>query len=50
MHYRGVNQGKILAMMIDLTNVKRMLDVGGGSAAFSMEFVKRESCNKCCCA
>jgi ubiquinone/menaquinone biosynthesis C-methylase UbiE len=41
MHYRGVNQGKIIAMMIDLTNVKRMLDVGGGSAAFSMEFVKR---------
>jgi len=41
MHYRGVNQGKILAMMIDLTNVKRMLDVGGGSAAFSMEIVKR---------
>ena len=41
MHYRGVNQGKILAMMIDLTDVKRMLDVGGGSAAFSIEFVKR---------
>jgi len=41
MHYRGVNQGKIIAMMIDLTNVKRMLDVGGGSAAFSMEIVKR---------
>jgi len=41
MHYRGVNQGKIIAMMIDLTNVKRLLDVGGGSAAFSMEFVKR---------
>ena len=41
MHYRGVNQGKIIARMIDLTNVKRMLDVGGGSAAFSMEFVKR---------
>ena len=41
MHYRGVNQGKIIAMMIDLTNVKRMLDVGGGSAAFSMEFVKK---------
>lgn len=41
MHYRGVNQGKILAMMIDLTNVKRMLDVGGGSAAFSMEIVKK---------
>jgi len=41
MHYRGVHQGKILAMMIDLTNVKRMLDIGGGSAAFSMEIVKR---------
>ena len=41
MHYRGVNQGKILAMMIDLTNVKQMLDVGGGSAAFSMEIVKK---------
>lgn len=41
MHYRGVHQGKILAMMIDLTNVKLMLDVGGGSAAFSMEIVKR---------
>jgi ubiquinone/menaquinone biosynthesis C-methylase UbiE len=41
MHYRGVHQGKILVMMIDLTNVKKMLDVGGGSAAFSMEIVKR---------
>jgi ubiquinone/menaquinone biosynthesis C-methylase UbiE len=41
MHYRGVNQGKILAMMIDLSNVKTMLDVGGGSAAFSIEIVKR---------
>lgn len=41
MHYRGVHQGKILAMMIDLTNVKTMLDVGGGSAAFAIEIVKR---------
>jgi len=41
MHYRGVNQGKILSMMIDLTNVKKMLDVGGGSAAFSIEIVKK---------
>jgi predicted O-methyltransferase YrrM len=41
MHYRGVNQGKILSMMIDLSKVKKMLDVGGGSAAFSMEFVKK---------
>jgi ubiquinone/menaquinone biosynthesis C-methylase UbiE len=41
MHYRGVKQGKILSMMIDLTNIKKMLDVGGGSAAFSMEMVKK---------
>jgi ubiquinone/menaquinone biosynthesis C-methylase UbiE len=43
MHYRGVNQGKVLSMMIDLSNVKKMLDVGGGSAAFSMEIVKKNS-------
>ena len=41
MHYRGVSQGKILSMMVDLKNVKTMLDVGGGSAAFSMEIVKK---------
>jgi predicted O-methyltransferase YrrM len=40
MHHRGVKQGKILAMMINLDGVKKMLDVGGGSAAFSMEIVK----------
>lgn len=43
MHYRGVNQGKVLSMMIDLSNIKKMLDVGGGSAAFSMEIVKKNS-------
>jgi 2-polyprenyl-3-methyl-5-hydroxy-6-metoxy-1,4-benzoquinol methylase len=41
MHYRGVKQAKLLAMMIDLSNTKNMLDIGGGSAAFSMELVKR---------
>lgn len=41
MHYRGVKQAKILAMMFDLSNIKNILDVGGGSAAFSMELVKR---------
>mgnify|MGYP001390877602 CR=1 FL=1 len=41
MHYRGVKQGKILAMTIDLSNTKNILDVGGGSAAFSLEMVKR---------
>lgn len=41
MHYRGVKQAKLLAMMIDLSNTKNILDIGGGSAAFSMEIVKR---------
>jgi 2-polyprenyl-3-methyl-5-hydroxy-6-metoxy-1,4-benzoquinol methylase len=41
MHYRGVKQAKLLAMMFDLSGIKKMLDVGGGSAAFSMELVKR---------
>jgi len=39
MHYRGMKQAKIIAMMIDLQNVKRMLDIGGGSGAFSIGFV-----------
>lgn len=40
MHYRGVKEAKIIAMMLDLSNVKRMLDVGGGSGVFAMEFIK----------
>jgi len=40
MHYRGVKEAKIIAMLIDLSNVKRVLDVGGGSGIFSMEFAK----------
>lgn len=41
MHYRGVSQAKILSLMLDFKNVKNMLDVGGGSAAFSMEIVRK---------
>ncbi len=41
MHYRGVKQSEILSMMVDLSNTKKILDVGGGSGAFSMGFVKR---------
>jgi predicted O-methyltransferase YrrM len=41
MHYRGVQQGKILSSMINFAGIKTMLDVGGGSAAFSMEIVKK---------
>jgi SAM-dependent methyltransferase len=43
MHYRGVKEAKILAMLLDFSNVRRMLDVGGGSGAFAMEFVKKNS-------
>jgi precorrin-6B methylase 2 len=41
MHYRGVKQARIITAMLDLKDVKKMLDVGGGSAAFSMEFVRK---------
>jgi predicted O-methyltransferase YrrM len=41
MHYRGVKEAKIIAMMLELSNVNRMLDVGGGSGAFAMEFIKK---------
>jgi SAM-dependent methyltransferase len=41
MHYRGVKEAKILAVMLDLSSVRRMLDVGGGSGTFAMEFVKK---------
>ncbi len=42
MHYRGTKQAKLIAMMIDLKDVKKVLDVGGGSGAFSMGFVERK--------
>ena len=41
MHYRGVKQANILTTLINLSGTKKMLDVGGGSAAFSMELVKK---------
>jgi len=41
MHYRGIKEAKLTSMMLDLTNVKRMLDVGGGSGIFSIEFIRK---------
>ena len=41
MHYRGVKQARIIATMLNLKDVNKMLDIGGGSAAFSMEFAKK---------
>lgn len=40
MHYRAVHQAKIIGLMLDLSNVKKMLDIGGGSGTFSYEFIK----------
>ena len=41
MHYRAVKEAKILSMMIEFAGVKKMLDVGGGSGAFSMQFIEK---------
>ena len=41
MHYRAVKEAKILGMMIEFGGVKKMLDVGGGSGAFSMQFIEK---------
>lgn len=41
MHYRGVKEAKIISMMIESNNPQMMLDVGGGSGAFSMAFIER---------
>jgi predicted O-methyltransferase YrrM len=43
MHGRARQQGPEIVRMIDLTGVSRVLDVGGGSGAFSMAFVRAAS-------
>jgi predicted O-methyltransferase YrrM len=40
MHYRAVPQAKIISFLIDFTGVKSILDLGGGSGAFAMAFIK----------
>ncbi len=40
MHARTVVQGPVVARLLDLKRVHRILDVGGGSAGFSMAFVR----------
>jgi len=42
MHYRGKKQAPSQVSVIDLQNVESVLDVGGGSGCFSMEFLKRK--------
>ena len=41
MHYRAVKEAKIISLMLDLNGVKKMLDIGGGSGAFSMQFIEK---------
>ncbi len=42
MHYRAEREAKIISLMLDLSNVKKMLDIGGGSGAFSYELVRKQ--------
>jgi ubiquinone/menaquinone biosynthesis C-methylase UbiE len=41
MHYRAKKEASIISMMLDLSNTKKMLDVGAGSGAFSMAFIEK---------
>jgi SAM-dependent methyltransferase len=41
MHARGIAQGKELAALLDLSTTFRVLDVGGGSGAFTFAFIER---------
>jgi len=43
MHQRAVPQAVEVANVLDFSKVKKILDIGGGSGAFSFEFLKR--CN-----
>lgn len=46
MHYRAQHEAKIIALMIDFSNVNKMLDVGGGSGAFTYEFISKNPAMK----
>lgn len=43
MHQRASAQARRIVRMINLSGVKRTLDIGAGSGAFSMEFVRAKS-------
>lgn len=40
MHSRGSVQGKELCTLLDLSKSRKLLDLGGGSGIFSVEFIK----------
>lgn len=41
MHSRGILQARELASLLDLSRVKRSLDVGGGSGVFTFAFIEK---------
>jgi len=43
MHARAPQQAREVAVMLNLSEATRMLDVGGGSGAFSFEFIRKNS-------
>lgn len=47
MHYRAQREAKIIALMFDFSNVNKMLDIGGGSGAFTYEFISKNPAMKC---
>ena len=40
MHTRGIQQAKEIAAVLDLSQTKSILDIGGGSGAFTFEFIR----------
>jgi 2-polyprenyl-3-methyl-5-hydroxy-6-metoxy-1,4-benzoquinol methylase len=40
MHSRGLQQAKEVAAVLDLSQTKQVLDIGGGSGAFTFEFIR----------
>jgi SAM-dependent methyltransferase len=42
MHDRAIKQAPAQLATIDLTSIESLLDVGGGSGAYSMEFINRK--------
>jgi 2-polyprenyl-3-methyl-5-hydroxy-6-metoxy-1,4-benzoquinol methylase len=43
MHARGATQGRELASSLDLSSVQRVLDLGGGSGAFTFAMIEKKS-------
>ena len=42
MHSRAIHQAKEVAAVLDLSETKNILDIGGGSGAFTFEFIREK--------